>query len=181
MDAEIKIDGFGELAAKLRALVPAMRKKVLRNALAAGARLVRDDAKRNAPVLSTAMQAPHRKPGTLRAAIKVRTSKVARRAGDVGVFVNIKPAKGAARGAKSSADPFYWRFQEFGWTPASKRPGLATKLQRRRAARQGVARQIPGRKFLSNAAAKLPEALAVFNTAVVKWIHKVNATGKVQP
>jgi len=180
MDAEVKITGVEDAAAKLRALVPAMRKKVLRNALAAGARLVRDDAKRNAPVLSASFKAPYRKPGTVRDAISVRTSKNARKAGDVGVFVNVRPAKGAKfktnttnlivvkikrrvqtrasqRGAKSPNDPFYWRFLEFG------------------------TRKMAARSYLRPAANKLQDALAVFTVAVNKWIAKANATAKVEP
>jgi len=181
MDVSVKITGAEDAAAKLRALVPTMRKKVLRNALAAGARLVRDDAKRNAPVLSASVKAPYRSPGTLKGAIKVRTSKAARKAGNVGVFVNVKPATGAARGAKSGKDPFYWRFQEFGWTPASSRAGFATKVQRRQARRRGAAAQIPGKKFLRNAASRLKDALDIFTVAVNKWIAKANATAKVEP
>ena len=159
MVAEVKIEGFDELARKLRELAPAMRKRVLRNALSAGARLVRDDAKRAAPVLSLSgdLKAPYRKPGTVRDAIRVRSSKVARRAGDVGVYVNVKPAKSGARGAKSPTDPFYWRFLEFGTQKMSARP------------------------YLRPAAAKLDAALEVFKTQLARWIEKTNSTGKVVP
>lgn len=155
--AAVRLQGFDDLAAKLRALTPALRKRVLRNALSAGARVVRDDAKRNAPVLSGALKAPYRTPGTVKTAIRVRTSKVARRSGDVGVFVNVKPARSGQRGAKSKTDPFYWRFVNFGTVKMRARP------------------------FLSNAAQKLPEALRVFQTKVGEWIAKTNATGKVTP
>ena len=47
------------------------------------------------PVLQRIKGAPYRAPGTVKKAIRVRTSKVATRAGDVGVFVNVRPAKGA--------------------------------------------------------------------------------------
>ena len=159
MAAEVKIEGFDDLARKLRELAPAMRKKVLRNALAAGARLVRDEAKRGAPVLalSGATKAPYRQPATVKQAIRVRTSKAARKSGDVGVFVNVKPAKGAARGAKSKTDPYYWRFLEFG------------------------TKKMSARAFLQPAANKLGDAYKVFQTQVVRWIEKVNSTGKVVP
>jgi len=157
MDDSVQLTGFDDLAKKLRELAPAMRKRVLRNALAAGARLVRDDAKRHAPLLTNAAQAPHRQRGTVKAAIRVRTSKQARKAGDVGVFVNVKPAKGVARGAKSRTDPFYWRWLEFG------------------------SKKIAATPFLKPAAAKLPEALKVFESQVGKWIDKINTTGKITP
>lgn len=157
MAVEVKVDGLNDLVQKLRELAPAMRKRVLRNALSAGARVVRDEAKRNVPVLNASMKAPYRKPGTVRAAIRVRASKVTRRSGDIGVFVNVKPAKSTARGAKSHTDPFYWRFLEFG------------------------TRNMSARSFLRPAAAKLSDALAIFQTQVGRWIEKVNASGKVTP
>jgi HK97 gp10 family phage protein len=112
----VQVKGLDELKRKLADVPKALRKRVLRNALAAGAREVRDVAKRNAPVLTlgTSMKAPYRKPGTVRDAIRVRTSKADRKAGDVGVFVNVRPAKAGARGAKNPNDPFYWRWLEFG-------------------------------------------------------------------
>lgn len=157
MGAEVKLEGFDELAAKLRSIAPAMRKKVLRNALSAGARLVRDEAKRTVPVLSGGSKAPYRKPATVKTAIRVRTSKAERRAGNVGVFVNVKPAKSNERGAKSRNDPFYWRFLEFGTKKMAPRP------------------------FLKPAANRLDAALEIFKAQVSRWIEKVNATGKVIP
>jgi HK97 gp10 family phage protein len=154
-----QIQGFDDLAAKLREIPKAMRKRVLRNSLAAGARLVRDAARRSAPVLSAAAarKAPYRTPGLLKNSVVVRTSKQDRRNGNVGVFVNVRPAKSGMRGAKSKSDPFYWRFVNFGTA------------------------KMPARPFLSGAAAQLPQALQVFQSAVGKWVAKTNATGKVNP
>jgi HK97 gp10 family phage protein len=174
------VQGVGELVRKLNSLPDAMKRRVLRNALAAGARTVRDEAKRLAPVLSAenARSAPFRKPGTVKDAITVRTSKVARREGNVGVFVNVRPARGAQyraetlrsrilgvkvkrrtlkaegqRGAKSRNDPFYWRFLEFG----TKRMGA--------------------RPFLQPAAEKLPDALRRISNEVTRWVNKINQRG----
>jgi HK97 gp10 family phage protein len=173
MSADVRTDtvelkGFDALATKLRAIVPALRKRVLRNALAAGARLVRDDAKRNAPVLSPSVRAPYRTPGLMRKSIVVRTSKEARKVGDVGVFVNVRPAKGSKfrrgvqvrasqRGAKSKVDPFYWKFVNFRTKKMAARP------------------------FLSNAERQLPAALRIFESKVAAWFAKTNASGKVDP
>lgn len=177
-----RIDGLDHLLAQLKALPKALRSRVLRNALSAGARPVRNRAKREAPVLSAAgaAKAPFRKPGTVRDAIAVRASKVSKREGNVGVFVNVRPAKGAAyktetlrssllgikvqhrslkrasqRGAKSRNDPFYWRFLAFG------------------------TRKMAAIPFLQKAAAaELPNALKIFTAEVGRWVAKVNATGK---
>jgi HK97 gp10 family phage protein len=177
-DDSVRVLGLDALKDKLQALPRQMRVRVLRNALTAGARLVRDDAKRNAPVLSNARQTPYRQTGTLRKAISVRTSKRDRKAGDVGVFVNVRPATGGARGAKSRTDPFYWRFLEFGWNPPRRNE---TKRHRRALNRTGAAKTIPGRRFLSRAADKLPAALKVFEEALGRWIGKVQASGRVDP
>lgn len=173
-----KLLGFDDLAAKLRAIPGAMRKKVIRNALAAGARPVRDVARQHAPVLSKAV--PYRTPGLVRKSIVVRTSKTAKQAGDVGVFINVRPAKGAKfktvtsrvvglkvrqrvqtrggqRGAKSPLDPFYWRFLEFGTAKMS------------------------ARSFLRPAARQLSIAVPVIRSALANWVAKTNSSGKVSP
>lgn len=148
-----EVQGIADLRAKLQEIPKALRRRVLRNALAAGARLVRDEARRAAPVLKVPTKA--RATGTLRKAISVRTSKDARKQGNVGVFVNVRPARSADRGAKSQRDPFYWRFLEFG------------------------TRFIQPVGFLRQGSGKLRESLQVFETQVVRWIEKVNAKGRV--
>ena len=155
----VRIEGLDELKRKLSEVPKAMRKRVLRNALAAGAREVRDVAKRNAPVLTlgTSLKAPYRKPGTVKQAIRVRTSKADRRAGDVGVFVNVRPAKAGQRGAKNPNDPFYWRFLEFG------------------------TKKMPAKPFLQRATSALPKALTIFQERIAKWINETNRSGQVIP
>lgn len=153
---EAKVRGIPDLKAALAGVVPELRRRILRNALAAAARVVRDDARRRAPVIAASARAVrqgYRSPGTLRQAIVVRTSKQARRRGDVGVFVNVRPAKKGQRGAKSRTDPFYWRFVEFG--TKYFRPGA-------------------GVQFLQRAANRLPEALQVFIAKVGPEIQKMN-------
>lgn len=116
---KLEIKGYEPLVEALLAMAPALRRKRGTRALAKGADLVRDAAKRPGvtPVLTREIYRRgklYRKPGTVRDAIKVRISKEARRNGDVGVFVNVEPAKGEARGANSPNDPFYWRWIHFG-------------------------------------------------------------------
>ena len=155
----VRIEGLDEFKRKLAEVPKAMRKRVLRNALAAGAREVRDVAKRNAPVLTlgTSLKAPYRKPGTVKQAIRVRTSKADRRAGDVGVFVNVRPAKAGQRGAKNPNDPFYWRFLEFG------------------------TKKMPARPFRQRATSALPKALTILQERIAKWINETNRSGQVIP
>lgn len=150
-DEHTRVRGLPELRTALLSIPAKLRRRALRNALAAGARVVRDAARHAAPVLrQTHRRAPYRTPGTVRKAIHVRTSKAARKAGDVGVFVNVKPAPKGQRGAKSATDPFYWRFLEFGTKKMGPRP------------------------FLQAGAKKLNQALDVFVAKIGPAIEKLN-------
>ena len=152
---ELKISGYEELYKTLAEFTPKLRKRAVRNALAAGARVVRDAIKPGVPVLKNAMKAPYRKPGTVRDAIAVRTSKIAARAGDVGVFVNVKPAKGANRGGKNPNDPFYGKFVQWGYRSPS-------------------GRVMPGAHFLEKGVAVLGNALAVFEATLGPQIQRLD-------
>ena len=180
MVAEARVTGLPEMKAALLAIPAKLRRRALRLALAAGARVVRDEARRVAPVLTPAnaeLAAPYRKPGTVRKAIVVRTSKIDRRQGDVGVFVNVRPAKRGQRGSKSPDDPFYWRFLEFGWNPASQRTGGTGRAgaRQRRALNKSTDTKIrTGWRFLQEGAKKLPQALQVFIAKIGPAIDKLD-------
>lgn len=170
-----EVRGLDDLKAKFAEIPLQLRKRYLRNWLAVGGRIVRGAARQGAPVLRPAAKAPYRKAGTVRDAIAVRTSKIARRSGDVGVFVNVKPLRPG--GAKNPNDPYYWRWQEFGWNPGRRGE---SKRQRRVLNRRGSAKRVPGKGFLRAAVDKLPEALAAFELAAAKWFTKINATARVE-
>ncbi len=189
------IEGLDAAIATLKGLPDKLRKRALRNALAAGARIVRDAAKRATPVLSAsdpAVRKGWRKPGTLKKAITVRTSKAARRAGNVGVFVNVRPAKGAKfsggkqvrasqRGAKNPNDPFYWRFVNWDINPAGFDRRKEGKAERRRLNKIGAPKQRKGVRFLEAGAAKLGAALDAFKQAMGPVLAKINANPKSNP
>jgi HK97 gp10 family phage protein len=125
--AELK--GVDELKRALEQVPDKLKKKGLAKGLRLAGNLVRDTARRSAPLLQT--PTPRRNKGTVRKNIVVRTSKYARKAGDLGVFVGVRPLRGVrtkklgAAGAKNPNDPFYWWFLEFGTKKMSKRPFLA--------------------------------------------------------
>jgi hypothetical protein len=171
-----RFTGLPDLKAALAGFAPKLRVRALRNALAAGARVVQKAARAGAPVISpgaVAVRKGYRKPGTVQKAISVRTSKLARRAGDVGVFVNVRPAKRAQRGGKSPNDPFYWLWLEFGRATTSKGRRAVGKRGRVRVLRSGSGAIRPI-KFLQNAAGKLGEALQVFTKTIGLQIAKLN-------
>lgn len=155
----VRVRGVEDVKAELRALAPKLRKRALVNALRAAGRVFRDEARRLTPVLSVPVYRKGvkvRDPGTVRKAISVRTSKIVRRRGDLGVFVNVRPLKKGQRGANNPADPFYWRWLEFG--------------------KAGY----PGRGFLQQAARKAGDALRKFEDTLGPMVQKFNRP-KAQP
>ena len=79
MKLDWKLEGFAEFDAMLKEMGPKLARQVAGNALRAGARVIRDEAKLRVPV----------KTGALKAAIKVRTSNPQdkrKRRVNVGVF-----------------------------------------------------------------------------------------------
>jgi HK97 gp10 family phage protein len=191
MAGETKVLGVPNLRAQLEAVPERLRRRVLRNALAAGARVVRDAARRAAPVLKKFDK--RRKPGTLKKAITVRTSKRDQRAGNVGVFVNVRPARGPKRFRQSTEDPFYWRWIEFGHRilPKSGKTKYTTVVRTRkdgtswsrtyksdaasiRNRRRNATIRVPAIPFLRPAISTLGAALDAFKAAIGPAIAKLN-------
>lgn len=180
---EVKVTGIDDYRDVLASIPKKLRRRALLNSLKAGARVVRDAARRKAPVLSLGTKAPYRKAGTLRGAISVRTSKRDSRAGDVGVFVNVKPLPGnkyatrratnilgqktrtrvlvrrSARSATNPNDPFYWPFVNFGHKD-----------------RGGG--DVPGFHFLEAGAAQLDEALRVIEKTLGPQVQRLEQNPK---
>lgn len=182
-DVRARVQGIPDVRAALAGVVPKLRVRALRNALAAGARLVQRAARNATPVLNLAnawsayaFRKGIRKPGTVRKAISVRTSKLSKRRGDVGVFVNVRPAKGGARGAKNYRDPFYWRWLNFGWNPRGPYKGTAQQISLARRQQRGLKgpKARPGAHFLEAGARMLGAALAEFTRRIGPSIDKLN-------
>jgi len=182
MVVEAKFRGLPDFKAALAEIPRNLRRRALREALAAGGRLVRDEMRRRAPILKTtthagasALRRGVRAVGTVRKAIVVRTSKRDRSAGNVGVFVNVRPAKGSNAGAKSPRDPFYWRWLNFGWNPASGSSGGRLGRRGKRQRRQVISAKLrQGARFLEAGAGKLGDALQAFVARIGPAIAKFN-------
>lgn len=173
---EVSIHGIDDLKRELSALSADLRRKVILSALRKAARVPLREARRVVPVMSSSEAAknPFRSSGLLKKRLGIRLSKEAKRQGNLGVFVNVRPARGAKwgrttttnflgiknteytlkrksdRGARNPNDPFYWRFVEFGTV------------------------KMPERPFLREAGATLPQALEVFKAEVIPQIEKYN-------
>ena len=107
----IKLIGGKELDRKLKALPRKVAKKILRQALRAGAKIILAQAKANAPVAT----------GQLKKSLKVRAMKRTRK-GTVGFKVQTKA--GDFKG-----DEFYGSFLEYGFR-RGKRPGKGAEYTR---------------------------------------------------
>jgi HK97 gp10 family phage protein len=162
----VKIAGIDALKRSLEALPDKLRRKALLKPMKAAMKVVLDAARAEVPVLQSPV--PYRTSGLLKKRLTVRTSRVSRQEGNVGVFVNVRPAAGAKyktvggkrvkkkdsqRGATSKLDPYYWRFVEFGTRKMGKRP------------------------FLVPASNKLPAVLAAFEREVIPAIEALNQPG----
>lgn len=130
MFARLSPDGIQRLRDKLLSLAPEIRRKYVRKALRKGAEIVQKVSATPGivPVLAKPVFRNGkmiRRPGTLQRNILIRNSRDATAEGNVGVFVNVRPAKGAQRGTYSPDDPFYWRFVHFGTKHMRARPFLS--------------------------------------------------------
>lgn len=176
---EARFSGLPDLVAALKAFAPKLRGQALRQPLAAAGRVVRNEARRLTPVIDSkdpAVRAGRRKPGTVRDAISVRTSKRDRKAGNVGVFINVRPASKGSRGAKSPTDPYYWQWLEFGRNARAAGTRIAKRGRRRRQViKVRAVGAIAGFKFLTRAAAALPQALRVFSAKAGPAIQRLAA------
>ncbi len=153
----VKLEGVDELKAAMANAAAQIRKKAVRAALRKAARVIQDDARVRAPVLM--VPTPYRATGTVKRRITVRASKFARKTGDEGVYINVRPLRGKAQvtkfgraGAKNPNDPFYWYFLEFG------------------------TRKMADRRFLRPAAeSKGNQAISVFMQSVIPQIERLNS------
>lgn len=130
----LKVKGIEHLREELLKLAPDLRKGPARRALVKGAKPVLAKAIVETPILAKDIYRRGvmvRRRGTLKRALKIRSSKDVNKTGDVGVFINYKPLTKSAvtafklatgrRGSQNPQDPFYWRWTIFS-TRRNKNP-----------------------------------------------------------
>ena len=132
----IRISGLEDAQRALAELPRKLRFGAVRKALRASGRVIQTEARARAPVLQTATK--YRIRGLVRRSIAVRASRLARRRGDVGVYVTVRRltgkqiAAGEAAGfgaGRNPRDPFYFRFLELGTRRMAARPFIGPALQ----------------------------------------------------
>lgn len=133
----IHVDGLEDAKRALEELPRKLRFGAIRTGLRGAGNIIKAEARIGAPVLQK--PTPRRIAGLVRRSITVRGSKLAKRRGDVGVFVTVaRSAKARQVGAftdlKSKRvvrpnDPFYFKFLELGTEKLAARSFLGPALQ----------------------------------------------------
>ncbi len=202
--SRIKINGIEGFTFKMRVLPDVFEKRVLAKFMRESMRQVREDARATVPSLTRPVVGPlgipRRLSGTVRKAISVRTSKVEAKAGNIGVFVNVKPLPGniykgrgpgrvlvrkSARSADNPRDPFFWRWLEFG---TQRRTSVRSKkVKDHNGATRWVSVGVGNNRgsvrayaFLQHAAGKLGAAKDDVIKKLAAWAVAANKTGNIE-
>lgn len=121
----VHVEGLAEFAQALKMLPANIARNVLRGAVAAGAKVIVDEAKAKAPIYTGAVSAGHPPPGTLRRSI---IRKQIRELSDLTrqtIYVTVrKGAKYRQQGKKGnlSQDAYYAGWVEFGNSKMAAKP-----------------------------------------------------------
>lgn len=123
----VTIEGLDTFAQALKLLPDNVSRKILRGAVAAAGKVIRDEAKSRAPVHTGSVAQGHPPAGTLKRAIaQGRSNRFSRPGKEVyHVFVRnsaVAGSKGKKIVAGGKFDAYYWRYIEFGTSKMSARP-----------------------------------------------------------
>ena len=144
----VEIKGLKELSAALKELPQNIARNVLRGATGAGAAEIRKEAKVKAPVYTGPVSQGHPPPGTLKRGIyQSQQRKLSTLLSQV-FHVGVRTGKKLKTKQGVSADPYYWKFVEFGTSKMAARPFMrpafeAKKLAAVEAIRKYMADRIP--------------------------------------
>ena len=127
----VTIQGLDVFAQALKILPANVARRVLRGAVAAGGKVIRDEAKAKAPVFHGKMSQGHPPPGTLRRAIALGRSNRFSGPGKGFITCSFATPRRAAKGPKVAAggkfDAYYWRYVEFGTSRMAARRSCARR------------------------------------------------------
>lgn len=172
---DVELKGLDGLENALKSLEKKMRTKEVSAMLTKGAEVVKAEIKRNTPVMrggAKKNKTKTRTAGLIKRRVSIRRSSIDKREGNIGVFVNVKPAKKENRGSKSRLDPFYWSFVNQGWSPGNRQK-TAGKKKRPRIVKRATY-SIRGRKFIQSGAPKLSESLQIIERLFMIFIEGKN-------
>ncbi len=118
MKVTVKVEGLADLNRRLTQLPKAIQGRPLRTAVAAGGRVIQQEAKARVPVDT----------GLVRDRIRVMSMRQEQRNARAEVVVGVRRVEKNTR----RTDPFYWRFIEFGTRFKPARPFLRPALENKR-------------------------------------------------
>mgnify|MGYP000843958071 FL=1 len=139
MADSVHIAGLDTFAQALKLLPNNISRRVLRGAVAAAGKVIRDEAKARAPVHSGPVAKGHPPPGTLKRAIALgRSNRLSKPGKEVfHVFVRnsaVAGSKGKKVIAGGKFDAYYWRYIEFGTSKMAARPFLRPAFEAKKEA-----------------------------------------------
>ena len=123
----VQVQGLDQLAKALRELPQRVARNGLRAAVYAGAKVIRDEAKLQAPVATGDLGPNQPPPGTLKRSVIMKQIPELSGAQKQTFFVTVRHGKKYRKQGKKgnlSQDAWYWRFVEFGTIKMSARPFL---------------------------------------------------------
>ena len=123
----VQVQGLDQLAKALRELPQRVARNGLRAAVYAGAKVIRDEAKLQAPAATGDLGPNQPPPGTLKRSVIMKQIPELSGAQKQTFFVTVRHGKKYRKQGKKgnlSQDAWYWRFVEFGTVKMSARPFL---------------------------------------------------------
>ena len=157
MADSVHIAGLDTFAQALKLLPHNISRRVLRGAVAAAGKVIRDEAKARAPVHSGPVAKGHPPPGTLKRAIALgRSNRLSKPGKEVyHVFVRnsaIAGSKGKKIIAGGKFDAYYWRYVEFGTSRMAARPFLRPAFEVKKEEAIGAITEYIANRFPQEAA-----------------------------
>lgn len=156
------VKGLSELSAALKELPNRIARNALRQSVARGAALIRDEAKARAPIATDSGAPGNPVPGTLRRSILIKHDNQRSSLTTQTYVVTVRHGKQYRNQGKKgnrSQDAYYWRWVEFGTVKMSARPFLRPAFETQKAAAvQEIARVLAER--IAQEAKTLPGARA---------------------
>jgi len=145
----INVKGFAELKLAMDALAKGVSRNVLRGAVNAGAAVIRDQARLNAPVMHEALKG-HQPPGTLKRAIVNKF--VQSQSNQTQITFNVVPImgkslRGQGKAKTKSQDAFYAGWIERGHFFVGHKPS-GTTWKRHRETEKAHGQFIPAQPFM---------------------------------
>lgn len=144
----VNVAGLKELNAALSQLPDRIARNVLRGATAAGAAVIRKEARIRAPQYLGEVAQGHPPPGTLKKSLYQKQIRELSSVLKQVFYVGVRTGKKLKDKAGRSLDAYYWRFVEFGSQKMSAKPFLrpafeAKKLEAIEAIKKYLAERIP--------------------------------------